>query len=204
MPGLREQLRGETLPPFTLTLPAGWVRRAPTDEVRTEMLAAAKRRVMSIHRPDLYAQFQPMFLRMFREMSRTETVAFFLPGPDAPDDAYLPATLTASIRRGPHGTSLDSAMAELIRSKGATALGDDKRILRWEQESVQNLDGTRIPTTTVAYFVPVPNTGRKQALQFTLVITHDEADDEESIRMLSALKALFDAHLSTFAWMPAA
>jgi hypothetical protein len=200
---LKAQLRGETLPEFTLTLPAGWERREPTDDTRDEMLRAARPRFMALHRPDLYAQFQPMVMRMFREMNRVDTVAFFIPGPDAPDDAYLPATLTASVRRGPHGQSLDAAVAELIRNQGATPLGEDKRILRWERESTETFDAVRIPTTTVAYFIPVPGTGRKRALQFTLVITHEPIDTDEDHEFMSRLKALFDAHVSTFAWIPA-
>ena len=201
MPGLREQLMGETLPEFVLTLPPGWIRQEPTDDMRKQMLDAAKRRLMSVHRPDLYAQLTPLVMRAFQEMSRNEVLAFFTPGPDTPDDQYLPASLTASVLRGPDGTTLDSAMAELIRNQGATALGDDKRILRREQEDVQTLQDERIPTTTVAYYIPVPGSGRKRALQFTLVISHDDADDRESVEWLDGLKALFDAHLSTFSWV---
>lgn len=202
MASLKAELRGETLPEFTLTLPAGWVRRAPSDQVRDEMLAAAKKRLMSVHRPDLYVQLNGMVSRMFREMNRVDTVAFFIPGPDAPDEAFLPANLTASVRRGSHGASLDSAIAELIRNEGATALGEDKRILRWEQDSTETFEGVRVPTTTVAYFIPVPGTGRKRALQFTLVITRDN-DETDDGSYLEGLKMLFDAHLATFAWIPA-
>lgn len=201
MPSLRDELRGDTLPEFTLTLPAGWIRQQPTEAVRDQMLAAGKQRLMALHRPDLYAQFLPMMHKMFRDMSRTEVVAFFIPGPDAPDDAYLPATLTASVRRGPHGASLDAAVAQLIREEGATGLGDDKRILRWEREQVETLEGTRVPSTTVAYFIPVPETGRTKALQFTLVITHPDLDNADDREFVDALKLLFDAHLSTFSWL---
>lgn len=202
VPSLKDELRGEALPEFTLTLPPGWTRSAPTSQVRDEMLAAAKRRLMAAHRPDLYAQLGPLLARAFSDMERTETVAFFAPGPEAAESDFLPATLTASVRRGENGVSLDSAMAELIRHEGATALGDDKRILRWERESAETLEGVHVPTTTVAYFVPVPKTGRKRALQFTLVITHDN-DPRDDGSYLRALKALFDAHLSTFSWLPA-
>jgi hypothetical protein len=199
MSSLKAELRGETLPEFTLTLPNGWVRRAPSNEVRDDMLAAAKRRLMQAHRPDLYGQTTAMVRKLFSEMQRVDTVAFFSPGENAPDEAFLPATLTASVRRAPDGQSLDGSIAGLIRNEGATALGDDKRFLRWERDTVESMDGTRVATTTVVYFTPVPDTGRKRALQFTLVITHnpDEPGDEDFV---TGLKMLFDAHLSTFSW----
>lgn len=75
--------------------------------------------------------------------------------------------------------------------------GVDKRFLRWERDTVESMDGTRVVTTTLVYFTPVPDTGRKRALQFTLVITHnpDQAGDEDFV---TGRKMLFDAHLSTF------
>jgi hypothetical protein len=190
------------MPEFTLTLPDGWVRKDPSDQVRDDMLAAAKRRLMQAHRPDLYGQTTAMVRKVFTEMQRVETVAFFTPGENAPPEAFLPATLTASIRRGADGQSLDSAIAGLIRNEGATALGDDKRFLRWETSTVESLEGTRAATTTVLYLTPVPDSGRKRALQFTLVITHnpDEPGDDDFV---TALTALFDAYLSTFAWTAA-
>lgn len=196
---LKAELRGETVPEFTLSLPEGWVRKDPSDQVRDEMLAAAKKRLMQAHRPDLYGQTTSMVRKVFTEMQRMETVAFFTPGEGAPPEAFLPATLTASVRRGPDGRSLDGAIAGLIRNEGATALGEDKRLLRWESRTVESLDGTRVATTTVLYLTPIPDTGRKRALQFTLVITHnpDESGDEDFV---GALTALFDGYLSTFAW----
>lgn len=202
MSSLAAELRGESLPEFALTVPPGWVRQAPSDEVRDRMLADAKARLMQVHRPDLYVQTTGLVKKLFAEMRRVETVAFFAPGADAPDSAYLPATLMASIRRGSDGESLDASIAALIRHEGATALADDKRFLRWERDTVEKLEGTSVATTTVVYLTPIPDTGRKRALQFTLVINHDpnEAGDDEFV---GALKSLFDAHLSTFAWSTA-
>jgi hypothetical protein len=202
MSSLKAELKGETLPEFTLALPNGWERRAPSDDVRDEMLGAAKRRLMQAHRPDLYGQTVGLVNKMFTEMRRVETVAFFTPAADAPDEAYLPATLTASVQRGQNGASLDDTVAQLIRSEGATPLGDDKRFLRWEREKLENMEGTSVATTTVVYFTPVPGSGRTRALRFTLVLTHnpEEAGDQEFV---NGLKNLFDAHLSTFAWVTA-
>lgn len=202
MTSLEAELRGESLPEFSLTLPSGWQRNEPSDEVRDEMLAAAKKRLMQAHRPDLYGQTTALVKRLFTEMRRVETVAFFAPADDAPDNSRLPATLTASVRRGQNGESLDDAIAGLIRREGATPLGGDKRFLRWEKDSVESLEGTRVSTTTIVYLTPVPDTGRKRALQFTLVITHspDESGDAEFV---SSLASLFDAHISTFSWRAA-
>lgn len=199
MSSLKAELRGETLPPFSLAIPEGWVRREPTDEARREMLAAAKARLMAAHRPDLYTQTMSMVARMFDGMRRAETVAFFGPAPGAPDSAFLPATLTASIRRGESGGSLDSTVAHLVRSEGATALDEDKRFLRWRRESIEDLDGTSVATTTVVYLTPVPDSDRARALQFTLVISHDPSAEGDT-QFVAGLEQLFDAHLSTFSW----
>ena len=202
MSSLKAELRGETVPEFTLTIPGGWVRKDPTDQVRDEMLAAVKKRLMQAHRPDLYGQTTGMVRKLFSEMHRMETIAFFGPGENAPAQAYLPATLTATVRRGANGQSLDGPIAELIRNEGATALGDDKRFLRWGSSTVESLDGTRVATTTVLYLTPIPDAGRKRALQFTLIITHnpDEPGDGDFV---VGLTTLFDAYLSTFTWSAA-
>lgn len=202
MSSLKAELRGETLPDFTLTLPTGWIRQEPTDEAKHSMAAAARQRLMALHRPDLFAQTTTMVEKMFREMRRVETVAFFGPGPGAPDSAYLPVSLMASVRRGQGGASLDDTVAQLIRTEGATALGADKRFLRWRRESVESFDGTTVATTTVAYFTPVPDSGRTRALQLTLVISHDPVADGDAA-FVDALADIFDAHVSTFAWIPA-
>lgn len=202
MSSLKAELLGETTPEFTMTLPEGWVRRAADDRQQDEMLAEVKKNLMATHRPDLYGQASGMVKKVFAEMKRVETVAFFGPGPDAPAQAFLPATLTASILRGRDGESLDSVAAQLIRAEGATPLGEDKRFLRYEQQSKETFEGTTVDTTTVVYFTPVPASDRTRALRLTLVITHDTTapgDDE----YVSALKFLFDGHIATFAWIPA-
>lgn len=202
MSSLKAELRGETTPEFSITLPEGWVRKDPSDQVRDEMLAAAKKRLMQAHRPDLFGQTTAMVRKLFTEMQRMETVAFFSPGENAPAEAFLPATLTASVRRGADGQSLDGTIAGLIRNEGATALGDDKRFLRWETSTVETLDSTRVATTTVLYLTPIPDTGRARALQFTLVITHNPDEDGDA-DFVAGLTALFDAYISTFTWIAA-
>lgn len=202
MSTLKAELRGETLPEFTMTLPTGWIKQEPNDEARRAMVAAAKQRLMAVHRPDLFAQTTAMVEKVFQEMRRVDTVAFFGPGVDAPDSAYLPVSLTASVRRGQGGASLDDTVAQLIRREGATALGADKRFLRWRRESVESIDAATVATTTVAYFTPVPDSGRTRALQLTLVISHDPIAEGDA-EFVDSLVDVFDAHVSTFAWIPA-
>ncbi|MGK2933081.1 MAG: hypothetical protein ACSLFD_10000 [Solirubrobacterales bacterium] len=202
MQSLRAELTQEVMPEFTVLMPDGWERREPTDAVRDEMLDAAKARLMTVNRPDLYAQLLSMVRRSFSDMKRAETIAFFGPMEGAPDSSYLPASLTASIRRGSNGGSLDGAIAQLIRKDGATALDDDKRFLRWETDSTQMLDGTAVKSTSVLYLTPVPNTGHKRALQFMLVISHG-TDSQEDQDFLQSIKDRFDAYISTFAWLSA-
>jgi len=202
MQSLRAELTQEVLPEYTLVLPPGWTRREPNDAVRDGMLEGAKSRLMTANRPDLYAQVMSMLNRSFRDMQRTETVAFFGPEEGAPDSSFFPASLTASIKRGAAGGSLDAAIAQLIREEGATALGDDKRFLRWEKVSTQVIEGSPVTTTTVLYLTPIPGSGRKRALQFVLAIAHG-SDSPEDQEYFESIKDRFDAYLSTFAWVGA-
>lgn len=200
MSGLRAELLGETLPDFTLALPPGWARHGVDERTRDEMLRDAKRRLMAAHRPDLFGQLNALTTQAFQQLESLETVAFFTPGPETPEEWFLPVTLTASVRRGPDGATLDDTIAHVIRSSGATPLGDDKRFVRWQTTERRDVDGTGLDATTVAYLTPVPGTGRRRAIQLTLVITHDRSapgDEEWLVRIL----ATFDLFVSTFGWV---
>lgn len=201
MQSLRAELTQEVLPEFTVLMPEGWVRREPNDDVRDEMIAAAKTRLMTVNRPDLYAQVLSMVKRSFSNMKRAETIAFFGPVEGAPATAFLPASLTASLRRGSNGGSLDAAIAQLIRD-GATSLRGDKRFIRWETESTEVIEGTSVKATSVLYLTPVPGSGHKRALQFTLVVSHG-SDAKEDRELLESITNGFDAYISTFAWVDA-
>jgi hypothetical protein len=199
MATLSEELRGEELPPYRVTVPVGWVEHPVSESEQRRMLAQARQRLMSVNRPDLYAQTMTMVESMFERMRRTSTVGFFMPETDAPDEARLPASLTVSVVRGRDGATLDEEMTQLIRDRGATSLQGDKRFVRYEQDRSQQFEGVRLNVTTVVYLTPVPGSGRRRALQFTLTVPRpiDEPADAPLVR---AVLELFDAHVSTFAW----
>lgn len=199
---LRAELLGETTPEFVVAMPPGWIRHAVDDATRDELLRGARTRLAGAHRPDLYGQLSALTSGAFRQMADLETIAFFAPGPDTPEEWFLPVSLTASIRRGPEGATLDDTIAHVIRSSGATSLGQDKRFVRWQSTSRQDVGGTVVDATTVAYLTPVPGTGHRRALQFALVIVHDTASvgDEE---WLDRIMSVFDLFVSTFGWVKA-
>ena len=94
-------------------------------------------------------------------------------------------------------------MRGAVAREGATPLLGDKRFLRAERETTQSLDGDTGIVTTVLYLTPFPGSGRRRALQLTLVIVRPPdapADDEPMVQM----RALFDLCVSTLTWLPAA
>jgi hypothetical protein len=196
---LKAQLLGERQPKFRIALPDGWVRHEPTLETSEQLLRAARSRLMEAHRPDLYAQISAATKSAFSAMKRAEVIALFMPGPQTPDSLYLPISLTASIRRGPDGASLDSTVAQLIREKGARALGEDKRFVTWRQDSVQELAGGSVPTVSVFYLTPIPESGRKRGLLFTLSTPRPDGDPE-TVDYAEAAITLFDHCVSTLVW----
>lgn len=199
---LRAELGAAPDPDFTLVLPPGWERRAVTAEERTGMQSAMRARLMEVHRPDLYARMRGLLDDAFAQMEQVSVVAMFLPGEARSGALAVPASLTASVLKAEPGSTLDALVAGSIRNEGAVALGGDKRILRAEREAPQAIDGETATVTTVVYLTPIPGSGRRRALQLTLVIMRPEdvpADDPP----LVAMRALFDACVSTLSWIPA-
>jgi hypothetical protein len=196
---LKAQLLGERPPKFRIALPDGWERHEPTLETSEQLLRAARSRLMEAHRPDLYAQISAATKSAFSAMKRAEVVALFMPGPRTPDSLYLPLSLTASIRRGRDGASLDATVAQLIREKGARPLGDDKRFVTWRQDSVEQLADGSVPTVSVFYLTPIPGSGRKRGLLFTLTTPRPNGD-QETLDFADAAISLFDHCVSTLVW----
>ncbi|MBO9625082.1 MAG: hypothetical protein J7484_01755 [Microbacterium sp.] len=198
---LREQLGGTPDPDFTLMLPPGWVRREVTDDEQERMLTKVRGRLLEAHRPDLYGRMRQLVTEAFTQMRKVSTVAMFTAGDSAPDSAYMPASLTATIQQADPGENLDAYVRAAIASDGATPLLGDKRIMRVERESSQTLDGEPMLVTTVVYMSPVPGSERRRALLLTLVIMRPPeapADDAPLLQM----KALFDLCVSTLTWIP--
>ncbi|MCH1884135.1 hypothetical protein [Agrococcus sp. ARC_14] len=195
---LREELGAPADPEFELELPEGWARHDVAAETEQRMLQAAKRRLMEAHRPDLYAQLKAQLEESFAAMRKLEAVAHFGPEPGAPDWAFLPASLIATIRTPQPDVSLQQEMAQRIR-EGATALHDDKRFIRYERETDRMIGTDAAKQRTVVYLTPIPGSKQARALQLTLVITRGAefpADDPALVTMLR----LFDACVATLRW----
>lgn len=198
---LREQLGGVPDPDFTFALPPGWVRREVSEQEQERMLSLTRARLMEAHRPDLYARMRQLVGQAFTQMRKVSTVAMFTAGDSAPDVAYMPASLTATIQHAESGQNLDAYVRSAIVSDGATPLMGDKRIMRVERESSETLDGEQMLVTTVVYMTPVPGSERRRALLLTLVIMRPpEAPADDAPLMM--MKALFDACVSTLSWTP--
>lgn len=198
---LREQLGGTPDPDFALALPPGWVRRDVSDDEQQRMLSKVRGRLLEAHRPDLYARMRQLVDEAFTQMRKVSTIAMFTAGDSAPDSAYLPASLTATIQHAEPGHNLDAYVRSAITADGATPLLGDKRVMRVERESSETLDGEQLLVTTVVYMTPVPGSERRRALLLTLVImrpTDAPADDAPLLQM----KALFDLCVSTLTWLP--
>lgn len=198
---LRELLGGAPDPDFALVLPPGWVRRDVTDAERDHMLDKMRVRLLDAHRPDLYGRMRALVTQAFTQMRSVSTVAMFTAGDDAPDSAYMPASLTATIQHAEPGENLDAYVRGAITANGATALFGDKRFLRVERETTERMDGESMLATTVVYMTPVPGSQRRRALLLTLVIlrpTDAPADDLPLVQM----KTLFDLCASTLTWLP--
>jgi hypothetical protein len=198
---LREQLGGAPDPDFALMLPPGWVRRDVTDEEQERMLSGIRGRLLDAHRPDLYGRMRGLVREAFTQMRRVSTIAMFTAGDSAPDSAYMPASLTATVQHAEPGQNLDAYVRSAIVSDGATPLLGDKRFMRVERETSEALDGEQMLVTTVVYMTPVPGSDRRRALLLTLVILRPidaPADDGPLVQM----KTLFDLCASTLTWIP--
>jgi len=198
---LREQLGGTPDPDFALVLPPGWIRRDVTEQEQDRMLAGIRGRLLEANRPDLYARMRGLVHDAFTQMRTVSTVAMFTAGDSAPDSAYMPASLTATIQHAEPGQNLDAYVRSAITSDGATPLLGDKRIMRVERETSESLDGEQMLVTTVVYMTPVPGSERRRALLLTLVIlrpTDAPADDAPLVQM----KTLFDVCVSSLTWFP--
>ena len=110
-------------------------------------------------------------------------------------------SMTASIRTAPGGGSLDAIVTEAIRTKGATSLHGDQRFVRWAQESEVSMGTATLGQRTVVYLTPLPEPGRRRALQFSAVAVHPLDDPTESWRpLVDRMFELTDAMVSTLEW----
>ncbi|QTX05519.1 hypothetical protein [Agromyces archimandritae] len=198
---LRAALGAKPDPEFTMMLPDGWVRMDASDASRDAVLAAAKARLMTAHRPDLWATTRSTIQQAFENLRKNRGVAIMMQLESDEDRPFIPASLTAAIQTAPVGVGMDDYVAHLI-GDGATPLGDDKRFVRQEKREEVTQDGVRIGLTTVRYLTPVPGTKRSRALLLTAVMPHETTTPDDD-PLLTAVRFTIDAHVSTLRWMPA-
>lgn len=187
-------------PDFDLRLPPGWSRQTPDAETQERMLAGVKSRMMQAHRPDLFARAQSMLSDSFETMRRGDVVAFFSASEPGDGTLWLPASILASVRRAQPDVTLDEVVLHAIRTRGATALDDAKRIVRFERDELQRVGDEQARVLTVVYLTPVSGTHRRRALQLTATISRPvdmDADDP----VIDGQRLLFDACVSTLRWL---
>ncbi|WP_203581630.1 hypothetical protein [Microbacterium hibisci] len=189
------------LPEFSLVLPSGWEEFEPTAAVERELLDRARGRLQAAHRPDLLAQLRAITGKAFGGMRSSDTVRFYAQTQAWGDDLLLPLSITASVRRAPGGGSLSSLVADLIRSKGATALHDDKRFVRWESSSPIEMGTATLQQYSTAYLTPVPGSEHRAALQLTAVVAAPaDGTVARTDPFVSQMFLLTDAIVSTLRW----
>jgi len=197
---LREALGAAPDPEFTMMLPDGWVRMDANESSRDAVLSAAKARLMSAHRPDLWASIRTSIQNAFEGLRRNNGVAVMMQLESDADTPFIPASVTAAVQTAPGGVGLDEYVAGII-ARGATPLGDDKRFIRQETREELTQDGVRLGVTTVRYLTPIPGSHRRRALLLTAVMPH-EPDTPDDDPLLSAVRFTIDAHVSTLRWAP--
>ena len=197
---LRAALGARRDPDFSLALPLGWVRREATAEEHERMAGAVRERLLTAHRPDLYARVRPMLDDAFRQMADARVIATFAPATGDDEALALPASLVASVRTPPTpGETLDRLVTALVREAEATPLLGDRRFLRFERENVQTVEETAVRITQVVYLTPIPGSGRTRGLQFTAAIVRPE-DASADDRPFVLTKALLDLSVSSLTW----
>lgn len=179
-------------------LPPGWEAHDLSDSARDELLARAGARFARHHRPDLFATLSAHVERAVHAMRSQRAVVLAFAGDASPTWALGAASLVATIRTGTADVPLDGVVRRAIE-RGAVAIDDGFRIVRWTERRPVSMDGVDLDTTTVNYLVPVPGTQRTEALQWTLSVPHERelaADDPR----IETWVLLMDAHLATFQW----
>lgn len=198
---LRAELGGRPDPDFVIDLPPGWARRAADARTHKAMEADLHARMLQLQRPDLLAQSRLLLRDAFATLERNRAVAFYAPIEPSADMLLLPGSIIASIRSGEGEVPLDAMVQHAIRAYGAQPLLGDPRIVRFEREQVESMQGERFVSTAVVYLSPIPGSRRRRALQLTASFARPvdvPADDVGAQRM----RALFDACASTLRWIP--
>lgn len=182
-----------------MMLPEGWERMEANEASRDIVLAAAKKRLMAAHRPELWARMRASVINAFDGLIRNNGVALMMQLHSGDGVPFVPASITAATQSA-QGSSLDDYVTGLI-ARGATPLGDDKRFIRQESRETLRQDGVDIGVTTIRYLTPIPGSRRRRAMLFTAVLPH-EVNTPEDDPLLESVRFSMDAHISTLRWEP--
>ncbi len=183
---------------FRMMLPPGWEAHDLSDSARDALLARAGTRFARHHRPDLFATLSAHVERAVQAMRSQQAVALAFAGEESPTWALGAASLVATVRVGTPEAPLDSIVRRAI-DRGAIAIDDDFRIVRWTERRPVSMDGVDLDTTMVNYLIPVPGTQRGKAVQWTLTIPHEQDLTLDDPRIETWVE-LMDAHVATFQW----
>ncbi|QTX05503.1 hypothetical protein [Agromyces archimandritae] len=199
---LRDELMGiapalpAAAPPFVLLLPSGWVSVPATKEAFAELMARAGRVFRAQHRPDLDAQLRGLVERSAEELLRRDAVRLIYQQ-DVPADLMIPMSITVFRVTEPSGAPLDGRVRALVQGRGAKPLDGAGVIMRWTSEHTHEAEGGRVSTRSFDYLVPIPETGRRQALMFNAVVPIEAGEDPAST---ATLELFADALMTTFRW----
>jgi hypothetical protein len=199
---LREELGGAPDPEFTMLLPPGWERHAPTQETLERFTRVARGRMMEAGRPELFVELRRQIDGMFAQLQEARVVAFFAPLEPHPDTLFVPASLTATFRAATSPGSLDAAVRTAMRQHDAQPLLGDARTIVFERQFPREMDGTSLVVHSRVYMTPVPGTERSRALQLVAGFGRP-ADAPADGVPLRRLRQLFDVCVSTLRWAPA-
>ncbi|MCZ4067417.1 hypothetical protein O1W71_07020 [Microbacterium sp. H37-C3] len=198
---MRADVLGQSYPEFSVVLPDGWEEFTTTQAAQAALMGRASERLSAAHRPELAAQLRAITTRAFSKMRATGTERFYIQTRAWSNDLLLPLSITASVREATAQKTLDAQVADLIRTRGATALRDDRRFVRWESESTLALGTERARQYTTTYLTPIPGTERREALHLVAVaVAPADGSVPRSHPLVAGMFELSDAVVSTLHW----
>jgi hypothetical protein len=204
MSSLRDQLLGGQpgIPPFRLTLPAGWKAHSSSEESEQALLSEAKARLLQAHQPAALAALQVQVHESFVAARKQGAFLTIMPGADAPDALMAPVSVIASLMSSTAEAPLDSQISRAIEERGARPLDGSRAFLRWVDRRTVQLGGDAVGADTIVYITPIPGTRRTRALRFTATLAYPLEIDPVNDPKVQAWTMLLDSHMSTFAWAP--
>lgn len=202
MISLREELGGgrRGVPPFRLMLPTGWTIFDTSEQTEQQLLAAARKKLREVHRPDAYAVLSEQVESSLGAARTQGAFMMIMAGDEAPPWSIVPISILGTVTRGTAELSLDRRVADAIERRGARALHGSGHFLRWVDQRTVTLSGESVGAHTVVYLTPIPGSNRREALQLTATLTHPVDVDPTSDPLMATWLELLDANIATFAW----